>query len=844
MALNIGDNFKYQGKKPNFERDSFATKAEMKGFPEANVDEGHISFCEEDGKHYEFKAGNSVDTNTGKWREFTTNVDLSGYATKTEVQQSVANKVDKSYVDGKVEGKQDKLADGINIKTINGQPIMGKGNITIAGPDGQLDLSGYATKTEMLNNITDYNVSKHHPTEGIGGTNKFTLETAIKLIPESLRSVGIKCSFLDSISKKTETFEYQGGTINNVKSWLRTGTSFINSLNDDIHNAYVQLESTELSDLFVEGMFCNVLSGKYLPKDYEKIDGFSCLSLPVRTGDSFIITIKGGAYSGRAYAIYNNQGKQIYITGSDKLSFESHLINIEQDGYIVFNSTDSRILSVIATTKFTESWSYALISLVSSLQKLNKNFHNETTILNQKIIDNDSKYDKKFAVHAEKIKNVNDAIYGRRKSESTSWTKGYIRVASEDIGEGLQGSVDLDRIINMEGFTCLYFPCNEGDEIDVYIAGGGTEARAYSFLNSKKQVISQSSGYELINTKLVAPAESAYVVFNSNNIKSYIVYGKEADWQKETTSIRELIEKNKKSIRILCFGNSFTEDSMGYVPSVIKNITPNLDLTIAIAYIGGSPLAQHLANISGEQQQVDSSIYNPMDYILHKSINGSAWVTTPGQNVDAILGSEEWDIITFQQNGGTAPSDWNIYYKPFIFKLQKALFDKLTESKKKTKLGWILTQGAYFDSDETALSKWQGTAENAKKIMKQTGFDVLFPFGTGVQNLRSTSLKVLGDGSAHNLCADNGHLQEGIGCLVAAYTNALVIAQLAGYNVGIVGEKTRPDKSFLEQIKMPGQNLGTSGVIGITDKNCYLAQISAIAAIKSPYEVTDISVME
>ena len=219
MALNIGDNFKYQGKKPNFERDSFATKAEMKGFPEANVDEGHISFCEEDGKHYEFKAGNSVDTNTGKWREFTTNVDLSGYATKTEVQQSVANKVDKSYVDGKVDVKQDKLADGINIKTINGQPIMGKGNITIAGPDGQLDLSGYATKTEMLNNITDYNVSKHHPTEGIGGTNKFTLETAIKLIPESLRSVGIKCSFLVDLKGTMVSYIYKGETFSDIKSW-------------------------------------------------------------------------------------------------------------------------------------------------------------------------------------------------------------------------------------------------------------------------------------------------------------------------------------------------------------------------------------------------------------------------------------------------------------------------------------------------------------------------------------------------------------------------------------------------------------------------------------------------
>ena len=44
--------------------------------------------------------------------------------------------------------------------------------------------------------VSEYNVSKHHPTSGIGGTNKFTLEEAIKLVPENLRSVGIKCSFV------------------------------------------------------------------------------------------------------------------------------------------------------------------------------------------------------------------------------------------------------------------------------------------------------------------------------------------------------------------------------------------------------------------------------------------------------------------------------------------------------------------------------------------------------------------------------------------------------------------------------------------------------------------------
>lgn len=70
MALKIGDNFNYQGQKPNFERDSFATLAAMKAYPETSIDDGHLSYCKEDGKNYQYKSSNSVDAITGKWREF------------------------------------------------------------------------------------------------------------------------------------------------------------------------------------------------------------------------------------------------------------------------------------------------------------------------------------------------------------------------------------------------------------------------------------------------------------------------------------------------------------------------------------------------------------------------------------------------------------------------------------------------------------------------------------------------------------------------------------------------------------------------------------------------------
>lgn len=90
MALSIGDNFRYQGKRPNFERDSFATFAEMKAFPETSVDDGHVSYCAEDGNHYEFKSSNPVDGTTGKWRKFAEKPDTSNFATKTDLASKVS----------------------------------------------------------------------------------------------------------------------------------------------------------------------------------------------------------------------------------------------------------------------------------------------------------------------------------------------------------------------------------------------------------------------------------------------------------------------------------------------------------------------------------------------------------------------------------------------------------------------------------------------------------------------------------------------------------------------------------------------------------------------------------
>ena len=90
MAINIGTNFAYHGKLPNFDRDKFKTKAAMMAFDENNIDEGHLSYCEEDGNIYQYKSANTVDATTGKWRLFKTDADAVLNGTSTNSIQNKA----------------------------------------------------------------------------------------------------------------------------------------------------------------------------------------------------------------------------------------------------------------------------------------------------------------------------------------------------------------------------------------------------------------------------------------------------------------------------------------------------------------------------------------------------------------------------------------------------------------------------------------------------------------------------------------------------------------------------------------------------------------------------------
>ena len=75
----------------------------MKAFDENSIDEGHLSYCKEDGKVYQYKHTNAVDATTGRWRIFNTDIvvdaELNGDSTNPIQNKAVWKKCIKERYD-------------------------------------------------------------------------------------------------------------------------------------------------------------------------------------------------------------------------------------------------------------------------------------------------------------------------------------------------------------------------------------------------------------------------------------------------------------------------------------------------------------------------------------------------------------------------------------------------------------------------------------------------------------------------------------------------------------------------------------------------------------------------
>lgn len=162
-------------------------------------------------------------------------IDLSNYYKKSEVDNLLTNKADKS----ELTGKQNQLVSGINIKTINNQSILGGGNIDIQASTGSTDLSDYYTKEE-INSTFATTTQMENKVDKIEGKS---------LIDDS------------EIARLATVTNYDDSTINEQIATLNSSKLDTSTYNSDKANFATKTELNEKQNALVSGTNIKTING-------------------------------------------------------------------------------------------------------------------------------------------------------------------------------------------------------------------------------------------------------------------------------------------------------------------------------------------------------------------------------------------------------------------------------------------------------------------------------------------------------------------------------------------------------------------------------------------------------
>lgn len=300
-------------------------------------------------------------------------------------------------------------------------------------------------------------------------------------------------------------------------------------------------------------------------------------------------------------------------------------------------------------------------------------------------------------------------------------------------------------------------------------------------------------------------------------------------WNKFAT-VEDLRVAIRKSLKILAIGNSFNQDAMAYLPPVLQEMMPDLDITVATCYAGSASLQQH---VDWFNEGATYTAYNEWE------AGATAWkryTDTSAKHLAEVIARHDWDIITIQGTSGAVISD-DLINSDILTPARQLLRILQTNAVKPFALMWFQWMGR-ATTDYTATEMFGHISRATKKMMNQFGIQDYIPVGAAFHSaLTVDSLAALGEGGGM-LYSDNRHLNAGIPALLATYTTALKIAEWTGRkSTGIYSLKFTPDYQTVATLNVKDMMHGSPS--GVNDTNMHLIQEIAVNALKHPDVITD-----
>ena len=285
------------------------------------------------------------------------------------------------------------------------------------------------------------------------------------------------------------------------------------------------------------------------------------------------------------------------------------------------------------------------------------------------------------------------------------------------------------------------------------------------------------------------------------------------------------------TLRVLSIGNSFSLDAFSYVPFIMKAVAPQVYLKFDIMYIGGGSLNEFY-------NALDSTTWAPVDegtptnFIHYWSHGAKPWDGLNNVPMTDVIDTHPWDVIVLQQQSN-ASRDYSTY-QPYLNQIIDWLDEKVTCQHE---YAWLITP-SYPDNlprlapDTTSVQMFERILQCVCLVQQDTGIELLLPCGTAIQNARATPLDSLGD-QGHLF--DYLHLQEGIPCLIEAYT--ATAALLARYGLS---DRVWADVTWIDQQWLCAKNIQEiNGLpVGMSEENRAIAKQCARAALDNPLVIT------
>lgn len=255
-------------------------------------------------------------------------------------------------------------------------------------------------------------------------------------------------------------------------------------------------------------------------------------------------------------------------------------------------------------------------------------------------------------------------------------------------------------------------------------------------------------------------------------------------------------------IKVLAIGNSFSADAVEHYLYQI-GVASGDTLIIGNLAIGGCSLELHDSNAT----------QNKPAYSYRKIVNGEKTMS-PQITLEEGIKDEDWDYISLQQVSQNAGLyDTFFPYLPQLVDYVKQLATN-PDMKLIFHMTWAYDKEAnhpgFANYERDQLRMYDQIVETAQKVVTELEIPVIVPSGTAIQNARTSTL---GD----TLCSDGFHLEHTYGRYTVACTWYEILTGKC-----VIGNSYKPE--------------------AITEKDAFIAQISAHFAIIYPNKITNLPI--